>query len=58
MNTMTVVMGIPETIRLGLESGLYERVGGVVRDTQTKQMDQSVIVCLIPEQPISLGQGA
>src|SRR5947207_16024904 len=38
MNTMTVVMGIPEKIRFGLESGLYERVGGVVRNAQTKQI--------------------
>jgi len=35
---MSVVLGLPEKVRLGLESGLYERVGGVVRDAKTKQI--------------------
>jgi hypothetical protein len=38
MATLTTTLVLPNWIVQGLESGIYERVGGVVRDAQTKQV--------------------
>lgn len=49
MDTCTVHFDIPEDINNGLKSGVYERVGGTIRDSQTKQ-----IVAMLREVPFNL----
>lgn len=39
MDTLTTTFTIPDWIRQGLTSGQYERVGGVIRDSSTKQIE-------------------
>ncbi|MGJ3239827.1 MAG: hypothetical protein ACFE0Q_14040 [Anaerolineae bacterium] len=38
MPNIQVLFQVPPIIEAGLQSGLYERMGGVVRDTQSKQV--------------------
>jgi hypothetical protein len=38
MTSLTTTFRLPEPIAAKLAAGVYERVGGVVRDTQTKQV--------------------
>ena len=47
MTTMDTSFDVPEDIREGLDSGQYERVGGVIRDFDTKQ----VVAWLRENQP-------
>ena len=38
MKTITVELEVPAKILAGLASGLYEQVGGVIKDAKTKQI--------------------
>jgi hypothetical protein len=38
MNHFHVIFGVPQAIQHGLDSGVFERVGGVIRHTQNKQI--------------------
>ncbi|MDY6899439.1 MAG: NC domain-containing protein [Cyanobacteriota bacterium] len=44
MNTVTTTFNLPDSIAQPLGKGTYERVGGIIRDTQTKQ-----VVCWLRE---------
>ncbi len=49
MKTIDVALSIPSAIQNNLESGLYERIGGVIRDSSSKE-----IVCWLREiQPVT-----
>ena len=51
MNTVEATFVVPEWVTEGLKSQAYERVGGVIRDTQTKQ-----IVAMLREVTPNLSQ--
>lgn len=53
MNTVEATFAVPGWIEKGLESQAYERVGGVIRDTQTKH-----IVAMLREVAPSLSQAS
>jgi hypothetical protein len=38
METLTATFLIPDWVSAGLANGLYERVGGVIREVGTKQV--------------------
>jgi hypothetical protein len=51
MNTVEATFVVPEWITEGLKSQAYQRVGGIIRDTQTKH-----IVAMLRETALSLSQ--
>ncbi len=53
MDTVTATFSIPEWIEQGLKSQTYERVGGVIRDSQTKH-----IVAMLREAAPNLTQAS
>lgn len=53
MDSVAVHFEIPESISSGLKSKAYERVGGVIRDSQTKQ-----IVAMLRETTPNLSQAS
>lgn len=59
MSPVTATFMIPESIRAGLSSGIYERIGGVIRYSDSKQVvawlregGQQNLVGTLPVNPL------